>query len=265
MGRNIYIIMISAVIIIYISIIHHKHLFSASEKTIWQTYKTKELPKPAKNAMNTWINKNPEWKHELYDDSDIESYILKFWDERMYEFYKNLPIGVMKADLWRYLILTTHGGLYTDIDSQCMVPISKWKLPERIVSEDVLIIGLENKTHFCQWTIYSTKEHPAMKYICQYILQNYEQNGIDKSNPHFVHSTTGPGIWTGAIQSLLNMQDKDAEAIFKVYKSDPAPFNNLGIYIIGAPYFNGLYSKNLYGSQSFGDGYVRWTEQTNNK
>lgn len=265
MRRNIYVIIISTMIIIYICVIHHTHLFSASEKTIWQTYKIKELPKPAQNAMNTWIHKNPGWKHELYDDSDIENYILKFWDERMYKFYKSLPIGVMKADLWRYLILTTHGGLYSDIDSQCMRPIAKWKIPENVVSSDVLLIGLENKTHFCQWTIYSTKEHPAMKYICQYILQNYEQNGIDESNPHFVHMTTGPGIWTEAIQSLLNMQGKDAEAIFKVYKNNPAPFNNIGIYIIDTPYFNGFYSKNLYGSQSFGDGYVRWIEQTNSK
>jgi len=72
-------------IIIYICVIHNTHLFSASEKRIWQTYKIKELPKPAQSAMNTWINKNPGWKHELYDDSDIENYILKFWDERMYK------------------------------------------------------------------------------------------------------------------------------------------------------------------------------------
>lgn len=258
-ASDIYIIIISITIIIYIYVKKQTPL-RISDRTIWQTYKTKTLPAPAAAAMSTWIQKNPTWTHSLYDDADIDEYIVHYWDQAMYRFYKSLPVGVMKADLWRYLILTTHGGVYSDIDSECVVPIDDWKVHVPIVSDNILVIGLEDDVHFCQWTIYSTKEHPVMRHVCEYILRNYEENGIDRSNPHFVHATTGPGVWTAAIKDYLGMPQGNASGIYRAYKHQPEIFNKQGIYIYNRKYFSGKYSKNLYGSQFFGDGYIRWTE-----
>ena len=233
---------------------------------IWQTYKTKDLPEQAEAARETWISNNPEWKCELYDDADIEKYIKKWWATKMYKFFKALPVGVMKADLWRYLILKTHGGVYSDIDSECLKPINEWEDEQKFDTKHILMVGLENDEHFCQWTIYSTKEHPVMKYVCEYILNKYEENGIDTDDKDFVHKTTGPGIWTDAISAYLveeglTKENSKAGEIFKEYKKTPEKFHEYGIYFLSKDYYEKIYSKNLYGSQNFGDGYIKWTDE----
>lgn len=232
---------------------------------IWQTYRTKDLPEKAEIARESWISNNPGWKCELYDDADIDKYIKRYWSDKMYKFFKALPVGVMKADLWRYLILKTHGGVYSDIDSECLKPIEVWEEEQKFDTRNILLIGLENDEHFCQWTIYSTKEHPIMKYVCDYILNNYEENGIETTDKDFVHKTTGPGIWTDAIAAYLQNEDltrgKTSLEIFKDYKKNPGKFHEYGIYLLSRDYFDKIYSKNLYGSQNFGDDYVKWTDE----
>ena len=72
----------------------------------------------------------------------------------------------MRADFWRYAILYARGGLYADVDVQSHRPLQQWLPPQdkeakglplegkyRQYSWDscAVVIGLENKAHFCQW------------------------------------------------------------------------------------------------------------------
>jgi mannosyltransferase OCH1-like enzyme len=41
--------------------------------------------------------------------------------------FKEYPIGVMRADFWRYAILYIYGGIYLDIDTQPLLSIEKWE------------------------------------------------------------------------------------------------------------------------------------------
>jgi mannosyltransferase OCH1-like enzyme len=229
-------------------------------KIIWQTYKTKDLPKEANNAHKTWIDKNPGYTVNLYDDNDIENHIKTYWGEDMMEFYKALPIGVMKADLWRYLVIEKIGGVYTDIDSECILPINNW---ENVNSKkDMLLIGLENNQDFCQWTFMASPNHPCMTFVCNYILNNWKKNGINTKDKNYVHATTGPSIWRKAISEYLGYSGLTSSEIFDLYnKTDKEKINNKGVYILSEDYFKNIYSKNLYGSQFFGDGYIKWIDQ----
>ena len=40
-----------------------------------------------------------------------------------WETYAIMPHPVMRADLFRYLILLRYGGIYTDVDTECMVQL----------------------------------------------------------------------------------------------------------------------------------------------
>ena len=46
------------------------------------------------------------------------------------ELYDTVPLGVMRADIWRYSILYVNGGIYADWDVTNLTPIQKW-LPLR--------------------------------------------------------------------------------------------------------------------------------------
>jgi len=37
--------------------------------------------------------------------------------------------------------------------------------------------------------------------------------------------------------------------------------HSLGIYLFSKNFYNGQVSQNLYGSQTFGDGYIKWTKE----
>lgn len=244
---------------------YHGTCISKIPKKIWQTYKTKDLPTPAKKAQTSWIKKNPDYAYELWDDSDIETYILREWDNDTYAFFKALPLGVMKADLWRYLILATEGGIYSDIDSICCRPISSWTPGFFISGGKILLICLENDRHFCQWTIAATPHHPAMEFVCDYLLKNWQKNGIDLTYLHFVHATTGPGIWTDALVAYLGEAPHTApREIYEKYNNDALykrKVNELGIFLMPDDFYNDFASKNLYGSSFFGDGYKKWVEE----
>jgi mannosyltransferase OCH1-like enzyme len=239
-------------------------------KIIWQTYKTKTLPQEAKRLQKTWIAQNPDYAYSLWDDNDIARYIHKRWNYDTECFFHALPLGVMKADLWRYLILATEGGVYSDVDSQCCSPIDSWAADVTKKSKHILLVGLENDTHFCQWTIASTAHHPAMKHVCEFLVDRWKIKGIDTKDPNFVHATTGPGVWTEALFDYLKLSLQNAPPggaaryVYDLYTQDSSfrkRVNKRGVYLFSREFYAGQASKNLFGSQNFGDGYVHWTDE----
>lgn len=183
----------------------------------------------------------------------------------MLNFYKNLPIGAMKADLWRYLILYTYGGVYSDIDSVCNRPIDSWIYDLKLRNkEQVLLIALEhNNIYFCQWTILATANHPGMKHICNYVLLNYEKNGIDLTDPDFVFNTTGPSVWTDAIIDYLNLKPLiTAKDVYNYYVLNKKEIENKGIYFIPFYTFTFNYVVNLVGSSTFSNDYESWKDES---
>ena len=88
-------------------------------KIIYQTWKTKEPNTSIDKLRNTWINKNPEFDYEYYDDNDIKMFIREHFDDRVNTCYDKILNGSLKADFFRYCVLFIKGGLYIDIDISC--------------------------------------------------------------------------------------------------------------------------------------------------
>lgn len=179
---------------------------------IWQTYVQSDLPESAKKCQNTWFDQ-AGFKYNFMNDNQIDYFIKKHFNNKIYKAFKALPLGVMKADMWRYCVLYKYGGVYSDIDSKLVKPLSQWN----IKNEDKLIIGLENSVHFCQWTIACVAKHPILWNVIEAITEDVLA-GIDTTDPHFVHKYTGPGIWTRVIKENLEMQSKSVEEIYHMYK-----------------------------------------------
>jgi len=220
---------------------------------IWQTDKSKVLSMRAIETQQTWISSNPEFSCFLYDDADIESYIQQKWTPDFLDFFHALPIGAMRADLWRYLILATEGGVYSDIDSICIQPIREWPLKGRTSGPHVLLIDLDaNQSQFCQWTFASTAHHPAMHYVCKYVLKQWQKKGILLNSDSTINvlDTTGPSIFSSAIKSYINERpDAAAFKILEKYVKDKdyrKRLNRLGIFFTRKGFFSGIGAKNLF-------------------
>ena len=234
---------------------------------VWQTYKTKELPYFAQETQQTWIDLNPEFSYQLWDDQDIENYLVEKWGEEYLAFFQALPIGAMKADLWRYLILCTEGGVYSDIDSVCLMPVKNWPLETKSSNKHVLYLDLDlDESQFCQWTFACTPKHPMMQYVCHYILEKWKNQGFSYQEDGTIDvlNTTGPKIFSEAIKKYLKASSTTPAAkLRKIYDKNQRyqkDVNLFGLFFTPKGFFSGEGTKNLFwgSSQTYKDAYCSW-------
>lgn len=194
---------------------------------IWQTWKytpaSGDFGENFRPAEASWSEKHPGFVHEVITDS-VAVHLLKHLYASLPEVldaYNSLPLPVLKADFFRYLILLARGGIYSDIDTHALKPASEW-LPESVPREAIgLIVGIEadpdrpdwaewysRRIQFCQWTIQSKPGHPVLREIVANIteqtLSMKESGTLKHFNDKNVVEFTGPALWTDTIFDFLN-------------------------------------------------------------
>lgn len=170
-------------------------------KTIWQTYETsyEDLPQYAKESINTWKNMNPDWDHGYMSGPDREQFFKLNFSENVYSTYINLPLGVMKAGLWRFAILYIFGGVYADMDTHCKVPISNW-----LSDNDDVLIDIEKDTPWLATQVIASKAgSPVMKAAIDLCVERCSE-GIIKHN-QMVHYYTDVQMFTDAMYKELGV------------------------------------------------------------
>lgn len=175
-------------------------------KKIWQTYKTdfNNLPDYASEAANTWIDKNPDWEYNYMSDEDMMDFVFDNFGKEWVDLFYSCRVPVMKADIWRLMILQIYGGLYTDIDTICNIPCSSWF---NDISHYKMIVAAEHELHIEQWTLLSDKNNP----ILDNALINIKESLKDSNNynyPNFVHHMTGAFMLTKTILEYLKLWEK---------------------------------------------------------
>ena len=224
-------------------------------KIIWQTYKDpfEELPEYMIDAVNTWKDLNPEYEYKYMDDKQAAEFVLSEFGQEWYDLFINVPVGVMRGDMWRYMVVYKYGGVYADLDTLCLKPISSWMLNDK-----KMIVCPETEGHFCQWTFAAEPESLIIKTVLDHIKN--ELSNPDYKKPHFVHNTTGPAVWTRGILSELNLNELNLiDDYLLINSSENAKLN--GFHCYGGEdwrifHFNAV--KHIYGSQNWKDSYVQW-------
>ncbi|KAL8709986.1 MAG: hypothetical protein Q9225_007372 [Loekoesia sp. 1 TL-2023] len=195
---------------------------------IWQTWKytpaSGEFGDNFRIAEASWTEKHPGFVHEVVTDK-AAVYLMKYLYAsvpEVVEAYNALPLPVLKADFFRYLILLARGGIYTDIDTTAIVSTTDW-IPKEVPRSTIgLVIGIEadpdrpdwqkwfsRRIQFCQWTIQAKPGHPVLRDVVATVTEDIlrmkkkgilKNNKMDKSIVEF----TGPAVWTDAIFDYLN-------------------------------------------------------------
>lgn len=227
-------------------------------KIIWQTYKDPygSLTDYMMEAVNSWRNLNPEYEYRYMDDEQAAEFILSEYGQEWHDIFISLPVGVMRGDLWRYMIVYKYGGVYTDLDTECLQPISSWMMEDKD-----FIVCPETSEHFCQWTFAATAGHPILKSVLNLIKERLLSP--EYGTPHFVHTHTGPAIWTDGILKALEISIGNlTEDHLLLNSCDNAKLYKFHCY--GGEQWRIFHSqsvKHIYGSQKWNDGnYVQWIE-----
>jgi mannosyltransferase OCH1-like enzyme len=66
-----------------------------------------------------WLKKFPNWEYKFWSDEDLENLIRTKYPWFL-ETYKGYDKNIKRIDAARYFILYEHGGLYADMDFECV-------------------------------------------------------------------------------------------------------------------------------------------------
>jgi len=127
-------------------------------------------------------------------------------------------------------VIYAKGGVYTDIDTTALKPISRW-IPKRVYPPSVdLVVGVEvdepeasdeevarwtwgSRFQLCQWTFMARARHPVLARMVEWVVDRINQLAADEVTPgaklrrltrQEVLETTGPVAWTQVIHAYLS-------------------------------------------------------------
>ena len=77
-----------------------------------------KLPEKFIWMMDTWKTKNPNFEYRLWTNEDIEAFGLENKD-----LFEKVSNWGAKSDIFRYEILYRYGGIYIDVDFECLTSL----------------------------------------------------------------------------------------------------------------------------------------------
>lgn len=84
-------------------------------KIVHQIWLGSPVPEELKAIMKTWIDLHPGWYYKIWTDDDIAT--AKLFNRELYD--NSINFG-QKSDIARYEILYHIGGVYVDVDTECL-------------------------------------------------------------------------------------------------------------------------------------------------
>jgi Glycosyltransferase sugar-binding region containing DXD motif len=144
-------------------------------------------------TMQSWQHFDG-WSYHLHDDAAIRRL---FQQEHVHFPLLNVVAehcllhGTLLADLWRYLILWRHGGIYVDLDA---IPSTKFHPETSISPDDEAFFVVEQYHMLSQYFMAVAPQHPLMWYAIHDALLNLYQ-AVDTgavraafaTGPHALH------------------------------------------------------------------------------
>ena len=89
-------------------------------KRIFQTWKSKtDIPENMSYWQSTWKRHNLNYDYQLWDDTDNRNFIETYYPWFL-EKYDSYDVMIKRADAVRYFYLYHFGGIYADMDFECI-------------------------------------------------------------------------------------------------------------------------------------------------
>ena len=223
-------------------------------KTIHQIWYQGEehIPSNYRYYASSWRHYNKDYEYLLWVKEDISELISKIYPH-YYNFYESLPSMIQKIDFAKYCIMYAYGGVYVDMDSECLKPIdslfSRSKKKLFVVSLDVDIFEQFASNYY--ETLYnngwfaSTQKNALWKLVMKHISKQSMERHWYETNIGYIFRTTGPKAFSQVVNNFSEKKVIDNNLI------DPIKWTD---YIspahIDYSKYSDSYSIHHYGSKS---------------
>lgn len=208
-------------------------------RQIWQIFfppPGAAMVKKSRFFAADWISMAPGYTYTLVSDSEAHSIIETDFASRpdINATFRALSNPALKSDLLRYLILSSRGGTYSDVDTKPLVPLESW-LDPALRPTVRLVIALEydgtrdpptdqtaHEVQFCQWTIAAAPGHPLLARMVDDSLARLrgaarkqglspDAEGVSRAvfSDADVLAATGPVAWSETVFEVLRERDPE--------------------------------------------------------
>ena len=147
-------------------------------RVLHQLWKDRAIPARYASFRESWRRHNPGWELRLWTDRDLAALVDAGYP-RLASVFAGYKHPISRADLGRYLVLNRFGGVYADLDCECLRPI------DPLLAGARFLIGVEPPSHleedriaaaglsqlFCPSFIASEPGHPAWRAVFKHIAK----------------------------------------------------------------------------------------------
>ncbi len=162
---------------------------------LFQTWKSKhDFPENYFIWSRTFSEHNPSFERILWDDDDNRRFIEETFPWFL-ETYRNYPLAIYRADAIRYFFLYAIGGIYADMDTECLRPL------DALLDRGDILLGRMGSNpehpHSIPNAIMASKPRQEFWLLVMWLLVDFAKRGGD---PEYL---TGPVLLKTAVDLYL--------------------------------------------------------------
>ncbi len=168
---------------------------SGIPKIIHQLWKTETIPQQWQAASHSFRRYHPGWEYRLWTDEKMEIHV-RDRHPGLYETFMGFDLNIMRADVFRYILMYDFGGMYCDLDYEFVRPYD--------YGSEELVLALEYDKSFgdmenqlANFVFASGPQHKLWRDI----LEDLRLNPPVISNSLDVCVATGPKLVTRVFYS----------------------------------------------------------------
>ncbi|KAJ5166214.1 uncharacterized protein N7482_004995 [Penicillium canariense] len=194
---------------------------------VWHTAKHHDITAQQSERIRTWLEINPSCRQELLSDRSSEAFVRAHYGQTrpdIVETYEAISIPILRADLFRYLVILAEGGFWGDLDVSCEKPLAQWIPAEYNNGTVDMIVGLEFDmewrgpdtevaSQFCNWVFAAQPASRNLQVIVDAVVAKLKKIAKDQGVqieditldllPEDVVNVTGPKMMTISIMNSL--------------------------------------------------------------
>ncbi|OOZ40443.1 hypothetical protein BOW53_07665 [Solemya pervernicosa gill symbiont] len=172
-------------------------------KIIHFTWVDHNLPEAYKKVVDSWRLHHPDWQINIWSDEDNRALIEDHYPWFL-EIYDAYPKAIMRCDAVRYFILHHEGGVYSDLDVECLGSI------DGLMGASRLFLSAEPEKHLEERQA-SARGFPYL--LCNALMGSERGNGfwnhvhevlVKQRESYTVLDATGPFMLTGAVMTVAD-------------------------------------------------------------
>lgn len=185
-------------------------------RIIFQTWKTHKIPQKWMAWHKSWTDMNPDYEIVIQDDAENRQLVKNHFPEYL-EFYDHFAAEIYRADLVRYFFLYHYGGIYADLDFECLRPFDS--LLEKYAGKEIIVGNCEKD--FIDIPNALMISAPGCRFwldVVDRIMRTFKTPRGDE-DPWTMHKCS-PHLATGPVpltETYLEMKDPGKVAITEQY------------------------------------------------